>query len=645
VSNVVGKRTIIIALGAILALATAMSMVLSLSFSRAASASDDCILSVGSETANPAEPVSFFEIDFVNDLGNANLKVDGGATCIDWLNAGTNTFRTSVEAQNDSPSGGGDESFGQGTSEDSAIPTVTYGSIPPNKSDLKAFGLNQEKTTAGDEFLQLFWSRVQAPQGTTNMDFELNKRQCTKNFQTPGTPSTDPDCVNNGVASNKAPAAIAGKTQFMTPIRSAGDKLIAFDLASGGDTAIITMHTWVDNAPLATGPNFLPGPEDKWDAGVCLDAPPGTSDKDCPGGPTVESDALGSVNTSTIPANQAGGATNGLTTALGAQDPFTFGETSISFEALFGEGACGSFGSAYLKSRSSSAFTAEIKDFVPPKSVQISNCPTALTTDASNNGTASEPAQTVGGSISDQATLGSSVPNGADGEVVFRLYKFASNATITATSCTTATQVLTYATDGTSNVTVTNHNVAGAGNTSNPYTSASYTATEVGKYQWTAQFIPTPGQGLADSAEFGCGQAVEQSVVEALPTTTTTAQSFIPNDSATITQTAGTAQNLSGSVEFKLYDTNTHCTDNGATGLLFEQTVNVSGASAQTVSTNNDGVDDPATTPKDGYTVNAANLGAGTLFWRATYTPGATSPHTSSSSVCVEDSTITISNT
>ena len=35
---------------------------------------------------------------------------------------------------------------------------------------------------------------------------------------------------------------------------------------------------------------------------------------------------------------------------------------------------CESFGSAYLKSRSSDSFTAALKDFVPPQAVNITNC-------------------------------------------------------------------------------------------------------------------------------------------------------------------------------------------------------------------------------------------------------------------------------
>jgi hypothetical protein len=55
------------------------------------------------------------------------------------------------------------------------------GSIPPNKSELKVFGVHTEVGTASaanptGKFLQLLWSRVQNPSGTTNMDFELNQK-------------------------------------------------------------------------------------------------------------------------------------------------------------------------------------------------------------------------------------------------------------------------------------------------------------------------------------------------------------------------------------------------------------------------------------------------------------------------------------
>ncbi len=69
-----------------------------------------------------------------------------------------------------------DDSFGQGSKEDTVVPTVVDGSIPPNKSDLKNFGVYLEET-AGDDFLHMFWHRVQDPTGTTNMDFEFNQSE------------------------------------------------------------------------------------------------------------------------------------------------------------------------------------------------------------------------------------------------------------------------------------------------------------------------------------------------------------------------------------------------------------------------------------------------------------------------------------
>jgi len=259
---------------------------------------------------------SAFEIDT-----SANLVVNTSG-CIDWLTNGTDSsFRSGVQAKNDLPSGSGDDSFGQGTAEDNPNPTIVSGSIPPNKSDLKAFGVYTEDVpNTQNDYLALFWSRVQNPSGTTNMDFELNKEFCD---------GTAAHCANNGSAKNPV---------YVTPKRSVGDKLITYDLSKGGTVPSISIRTWNGSA---------------WGPATVIS-----------GG--ASPDALGSINTSSIPANQTGGASGGLTTALGSQDPFTFGETAISFQALFGSGACGSFGSAYLKSRSSDSFTSEIKDFVAP---------------------------------------------------------------------------------------------------------------------------------------------------------------------------------------------------------------------------------------------------------------------------------------
>jgi hypothetical protein len=237
---------------------------------------------------------SNFEIDT-----DANLRVDDPAPSLDWANV------TEIRKQ-DTTSGPTDESFGQGSKEDTAVPSVVDGGIPPNKSDLKFFGVYQEGTTSSG-FLNLFWSRVQDPSGTTNMDFEFNQ-------------STTPS--GNGV----------------TPVRTAGDLLVIYDLAQGGTHPVLSLRTWTGS---------------EWGAPTNL---------------TSSGKATGSINTTEIPAAESDG--------LGTQTPRTFGEAQLSMAAIFPPNVCESFGSAYLKSRSSDSFTAALKDFVPPVPVNITNCGT-----------------------------------------------------------------------------------------------------------------------------------------------------------------------------------------------------------------------------------------------------------------------------
>src|SRR5215203_108506 len=141
---------------------------LGFSLSRIASAAPGCINSLAEST---------FEID-----PDANLVVDNAAACIDWLDP---DVAAATKAQADEASGSGDDSFGQGTAENNPNPTIVTGSIPPNKSDLKAFGVFEEDDAAID----MFWTRVQNPSGTTNMDFELNQGVCD---------GTAANCAQNG---------------------------------------------------------------------------------------------------------------------------------------------------------------------------------------------------------------------------------------------------------------------------------------------------------------------------------------------------------------------------------------------------------------------------------------------------------------
>jgi len=252
-------------------------------------------------------PGSNFEIDT-----SANLKVDGSGVALDWANV-------SETRKADKASGSGDDSFGQGAKEDDGAPAVVDGSIPPNKSDLLNFGVYLETTGSGARFLNLFWHRVQEPSGTTNMDFEFNQS---------GTLSA------NGV----------------TPVRTAGDLLIQYDLAQGGTNPILFKSVWIVSgaASQCEASNSVPC----WGTKTNLSA---------------AGDATGSINTSAIASGDADG--------FGAISARTFGEAQLDFDALTGgTGSCTSFGSAYLKSRSSDSFTSALKDFIAPTNTNLSNC-------------------------------------------------------------------------------------------------------------------------------------------------------------------------------------------------------------------------------------------------------------------------------
>jgi len=261
----------------------------------------------------PSSTTSALEID-------GNL-LDGGAAGKDWEDIGISCI-LSTGCKRDLPTGTGDNSFGQGTKEDTQVPTVVSGSIPNNKSDLLRFYVTNERVVSND-FLYLAWERVQAPNGTTNMDFEFNQSSTLS---------------ANGV----------------TPVRTAGDLLIMYDLSKGGSTPSLAFSRWVTTGNPATvceASNSLPcwGKRDAILAGALAAVNTGsTSD------PILEPNQVNPRNL----------------------DPLTFGEASVDLQTsgIFAAGECVSFGSAYLKSRSADSFTSELKDFIAPTSINITNC-------------------------------------------------------------------------------------------------------------------------------------------------------------------------------------------------------------------------------------------------------------------------------
>jgi len=250
-------------------------------------------------------PGSNFEIDV-----DANLKVDDAAPSLDWANV------AEIRAT-DKVNGTGDDSYAGGVKEDTACPAATTDSIPPNKSDLLSFHVYRE--TGGPSnpagYLNLAWSRVSDPTGTTLMDFEFNQSSTS--------------CASGP---NK--------------VRTVGDLLIEYAIDQGGSRAEITARTWDGSA---------------WGPPADLDVPSAT----CGGNPC----AAGTINSSPIPAADS----DGLISS-GSKQARTFGEAQLDLRLIFQPNKCASFGSAMLKSRSSDSFTSQLKDFVAPVGINLQNC-------------------------------------------------------------------------------------------------------------------------------------------------------------------------------------------------------------------------------------------------------------------------------
>jgi hypothetical protein len=234
----------------------------------------------------------------------------------DWENVG------GLNPGIDLPSGGTDNSFGQGTKEDNANVSVVTGSIPPQKSDLIRF-YEASEFANNSNFLYLAWERTNNL-GSANMDFEINQK-------------TQPDLTTTGQK---------------TLIRTAGDLLITFDFTNGGGRPALGLLFWVTTG--STSQCFSSNSLPCWGNKVNLN---GTN-------------SLGAVNNlGTVTDPIAPNAPR----SIGA---LRFGETAINLTAagVFPTGTCEAFGSAFLKSRSSASFPAEVKDFVAPVPVNISNC-------------------------------------------------------------------------------------------------------------------------------------------------------------------------------------------------------------------------------------------------------------------------------
>jgi hypothetical protein len=139
--------------------------------------------------------------------------------------------------------------------------------------------------------------------------------------------------------------------------RTAGDLLVTFDFNNGGGRPTVGLLRWVTSG--ASSQCFKANTVPCWGNQTTLD---GTDS-------IAAVNNLGSVNDPLSPTGA---------NYINPVPALQFGETAIDLTkaGVFPAGTCTAFGSAFVRSRSSSSFTAEIKDFIAPIPINISNCGT-----------------------------------------------------------------------------------------------------------------------------------------------------------------------------------------------------------------------------------------------------------------------------
>jgi hypothetical protein len=180
------------------------------------------------------------------------------------------------------------------------------------------------------------------------------------------------------------------------------------------------------------------------------------------------------------------------------------------------------------------------------------NLGTAVTDTASLSGTATQPANPV---INLTGTGGAA----AGGTITFKLFGPSDS--------------------GCGNLVFTSSAVPVSGN--GTYGPVSFTPTLAGNYHWVAEYSGNLPNTNGKTHNAACTDTSEDVTVNTVPSSLTSAQTWVPSDSVRVTAPAGSG-NLAGTVSFEFF---TNGTCNGASA--FSTTKNVSGASPQTVSSGN----------------------------------------------------------
>jgi len=260
---------------------------------------------------------------------DGNLTDDPGNAGVDWGTPGLNLVNVLDPPLIDlAPDYFDENAFTEGSKEADLVPVVLDASVPPNKSDLTNFLIAQDEVD-GNGFLALGWIRTDSL-GTANFDFELNQLDIL---------------TSNGV----------------TPVRSDGDVLFSFDFESSGNVVTLGLREW-------------DGDSETWGLPRTLN---------------IEGTGFAAINDPLLFGTLPDGEINPFS---GAPMPDqSFGEAVINLTQTFDGSECRKFVSAFVKGRSSTPFTAALKDFIMPLPVLINTCRTIdvlneATADALNPG-------------------------------------------------------------------------------------------------------------------------------------------------------------------------------------------------------------------------------------------------------------------
>jgi hypothetical protein len=226
----------------------------------------------------------------------------------------------------------------------------------------------------------------------------------------------------------------------------------------------------------------------------------------------------------------------------------------------------------------------------------------------------------LGTSVTDSATLGATATQPANPII-----------NLTGTAGSAAAGTITFKLYGPSDTTpptcgalvYTSPTVAVSGNNTYNSPAPQFVPTTAGNYHWVAVYSGyTNTNGITHNA--ACTDTSEDVTVTSVPSSLTSAQSWVPNDSVTVSAPVGSG-NLAGTVSFDLYASGDCAV--GGDAPIYSVTRTVSGASPQTVSTAN----------------STAQLATGSFSWSVSYDSTAAAQRDILAS-CHETSSLTVTN-